>query len=316
VYDAGWLAQFRPPAGGRASPQPREAGLPDLSGAEDGRNEDAKQLWDTAQITGAFPRGSWPLYLDSDAHRQACLRAVLRDGFVLISDVPREPNAVLAVARSIGLVRETERGQVIDIRVGAAPPSAAATTRSLLPCTSSPFRDPLLTVMVVSCLDDASEGGESTLVDGFCAASRLRAERPAAFTAMASTPVTFVRADARAELRATRPVVSVDPRGRIREIRFASRYLSPLRGPAGEIAAFYDAYRSFAQLVRDPELAVTFRLRPGDCLVLDNTRVLHGRTAFADTGHRHLQACWTDLDGLASRLAVLERRQHNGRSRH
>ena len=50
---------------------------------------------------------------------------------------------------------------------------------------------------------------------------------------------------------------------------------------------------------------VTFRLSPGDCLVFDNTRLLHARTGFADTGDRHLQGCYADLDSFASQRKVL-----------
>jgi gamma-butyrobetaine dioxygenase len=337
VYDARWLDQFRPAAesagagdGAGASADSQDRGdsgnrgdgaagtarAAAAAGAEDGRSEDAKQLWGAAEIAGAFPWGSWPLYQASAAHQQGCLRAVLRDGFVVLTGMPREPAAVLGVAQSTGLVRETERGRVIDVKVSASPSSQAFTSAPLAPCTAAPFRDPLLTVKVLGCLNDAAEGGDTTLVDGFCAAARLRAERPAAFAVLAATAVTFAHADARADLRATRPVIGVDPRGRIREIRFASSYLAPLRLPTCEIVAFYDAYRSFAQLLASPDQTLTFRLRPGDCLILDNTRILNGRTGFTGAGQRHLQACWTDLDGLASRLAILERRQHNGASQH
>ena len=47
-------------------------------------------------------------------------------------------------------------------------------------------------------------------------------------------------------------------------------------------------------------------LRPGDCLIFDNIRNLHGRTAFTSAGGRHLQGCYADLDALANSLAVLE----------
>ncbi len=60
-----------------------------------------------------------------------------------------------------------------------------------------------------------------------------------------------------------------------------------------------------AQQLARPELALTLRLSPGDCLIFDNTRVLHGRTAFTGTGDRLLQGCYADLDGLASTLTVL-----------
>ena len=89
VYDARWLDQFRPAPVPRQRSQPPVRPPPARSGtgpaAEDGRSEDAKHLWDTAVICGALPLGSWPLYQSDPAHRQACLRAVLRDGFVLLA---------------------------------------------------------------------------------------------------------------------------------------------------------------------------------------------------------------------------------------
>jgi hypothetical protein len=72
--------------------------------------------------------------------------------------------------------------------------------------------------------------------------------------------------------------------------------------------------------VRRAEFRLHLRLAPGDCLIFDNTRVLHARTAFTaapegtgdaggtgSTGERHLQGCYADLDGLLSTLAVLRR---------
>ena len=65
-------------------------------------------------------------------------------------------------------------------------------------------------------------------------------------------------------------------------------------------------HRTFAELLFDPAAQLNFRLTPGDCLILDNTRLLHARTAFEAVGGRHLQGTYADLDGLLSTLAVLE----------
>jgi gamma-butyrobetaine dioxygenase len=117
-------------------------------------------------------------------------------------------------------------------------------------------------------------------------------------------------------LRATGPMIGLDPRGRIRQIRFNGRSLAPVRLPAAQARAYYAAYRAFAELAAGPDAMVTARLAPGDCVIFDNTRILHGRTAFADGGgsdgagtRRHLQGCYADLDGLASAVAVLARDQ-------
>jgi alpha-ketoglutarate-dependent taurine dioxygenase len=52
---------------------------------------------------------------------------------------------------------------------------------------------------------------------------------------------------------------------------------------------------------------VRFKLEPGDLFLVDNLRVLHGRTGFSAAGQRHLQGCYADRDSLYSRLAVLNR---------
>ncbi len=308
-FDIRWLSQFAVDDAGDGG-----GGLSiDALSSEDDRTEDAKRLWSADEIAPAFPQGSWPLFRVEAAHQQACLSAVLRDGFVVLRDVPREPGAVLTVAERIGFVRQTERGPLMDVQVGALPPNQAFTGRPLAPCTAQPFRDPVPTLKILHCLDDAAEGGESILVDGFHAAASLRAQDPAAFTVLASSEVTFAYADARADLRATRPVIGVDPRGRIREIRLSGSHMQPLRRPHDEIVIFYDAYRAFADMIRWPAQTLTFLLRPGDCLILDNTRILNGRTGFVGAGQRHLQMCWTDLDDLASTLALVRRQRHNGR---
>jgi hypothetical protein len=79
-------------------------------------------------------------------------------------------------------------------------------------------------------------------------------------------------------------LIDVDAVGRIREIRFSNRHVQPLRQSYTEVVAFYAAYRRFAELAHQPELQVTFKLNPGDCMVFDNTRILHARTAFESSG--------------------------------
>jgi gamma-butyrobetaine dioxygenase len=77
--------------------------------------------------------------------------------------------------------------------------------------------------------------------------------------------------------------------------------------PAGEVGAYYRAYRAFGQTLRDPRYILSTFLAPGELVVFDNWRVLHGRTGFASGSPRHLQGCYLDHDGLRSNIAVLEK---------
>jgi gamma-butyrobetaine dioxygenase len=292
VFDRDWLARYGEPARG---------------GPPDPRTEDAKRLWSAADLGGEPPRGSWPRYLAEAGYRRACQSAILREGLLLLSDVPTEPGAVLAVAASLGYVRETNYGRLFDVRVESPPSNLAFTSLPIPPHTDNPYRDPVPTVQLLHCLHNAADGGDSGFVDGFHAAAALRAQDRAAFATLAVTPVTFGYRDATTELSATRPLISLDPQARIREIRMNPRSLQPVRLPGPRAAAFYAAYATFAELLSAAPSMLTVRLRPGDCAVFDNTRVLHARTGFARAGRRHLQGCYADLDGVESAVAVGER---------
>jgi gamma-butyrobetaine dioxygenase len=164
-------------------------------------------------------------------------------------------------------------------------------------------------MQLLHCLVNSVSGGESGLVDGFMAANILRDGHPHYFDILSRTPVTFTWSDNNNVLSATRPVIELDERRHFRSIRLNSRSMQALRLDYDDILTYYDAYRAFSDIVNFPALAHTFRLDAGDCLIFDNTRVLHSRTAFdvSESGHRHLQGCYADLDGLASSVAVLER---------
>ena len=283
-----------------------------LDGAgTDPRTEDSKELWLPADIgPGHRPEGSWPRYLDEPAERIRCLDAVLRQGFVLLHDVPAEPGAVLEVAASFGYVRETNYGRLFDVRVEPSPDNLAYTSREILPHTDNPYRDPVPTIQLLHCLRTADDGGDTGLVDGFCAAAALRAADAEAFDLLTQNPVSFGYQDKGAELCASQPLIELSPRGRVRGVRFNNRSALPLRLPYADLARFYPAYRRWAELLASPERRLNLRLAPGDCLVFDNTRILHARTAFSmsqNSAGRHLQGCYADLDGLASTLAVLRR---------
>ena len=90
------------------------------------------------------------------------------------------------------------------------------------------------------------------------------------------------------------------------EIRFNNRSIDTFDLAPEVMPAFHRAYRRFAEAPRRPELEVAFKAGPGDLLILDNQRVLHGRGAVVDR-----------LDGLfaaaAARHRLLCRPRRGGR---
>ena len=72
-----------------------------------------------------------------------------------------------------------------------------------------------------------------------------------------------------------------------------------------DMADYYKAYRKFSNIIDDPKMTISFKLNPGDCFIVDNTRVLHARTAYSGHGSRWLQGCYADKDALLSMISTL-----------
>jgi gamma-butyrobetaine dioxygenase len=292
----------------------------------DPRTEDGKRLWRAADLAGdALPTADWAAYLADDAVRGDCLDAVATLGIAVLRGVDKEPAMVLRVAETFGYVRETNYGRLFDVRVVADPANLAFTSREIPPHTDNPYRDPVPTLQLLHCLRSAGIGGDSGLVDGFAAAAELRRADPGSFAVLTATPWRFEYADKTAELSASQPLISLTPDGRITAVRLNNRSMRPLRLPYAQTETAYGAYRAWASLLGRPEFLLTLRLAPGDCLVFDNTRILHARTAFAvpsagtspagAADERHLQGCYADIDGLLSTLAVLRRPERRDEGR-
>jgi gamma-butyrobetaine dioxygenase len=229
------------------------------------------------------------------------LAAVDELGFAILTGGPTEPGTVTHVAELFGYVRETNYGRLFDVRSVVDPSNLAYTGLALGAHTDNPYRDPTPALQLLHCLSSSAGGGENTLVDAF----RVAAELPrGAFALLARHPLRFRYRDEDTELEAEYPVLSLDPRGELQAVHFNTRSARPSPTLPAE---WYDAYRLFGRMLAAPEYQIRFKLDPGDLFIVDNLRVLHGRTGYTEAGDRHLQGCYADRDGLRSKLAVLRR---------
>ncbi|WP_136248281.1 TauD/TfdA family dioxygenase [Halomonas borealis] len=287
-YDAGWLYQRRP-GEVRHDPVP------------------TRQPWAVGFRPVHVAHGDFAAGADGE---RAWLRALLRDGLVLLDDGPLADEEVSRLAARIGPLRATNFGARFDVRSKPNPNNAAYTAIGLALHSDLPnWRQPP-DIQLLYCLENDAEGGESTFVDGFAAAETLRRQAPEAFRLLAETSIDFRFQDEDHDIVWCAPLLSLDAAGRVTEVRLNNWIRDTLRLPLEEIDAWYDAYRVFWRLVQDPQHRLEFALAPGQMVAFDNRRVLHGRRAFdPNTGRRHLQGTYLDLDMCESRLRVLARQR-------
>jgi [2-(trimethylamino)ethyl]phosphonate dioxygenase len=279
-----------------------------------GWTADTITTWD-GKLMDAVPMGDFGAVQRDPAALRAWLAQVRRYGFAKLAGGPVAPGALLQVAALFGFVRETNYGVYFEVRTEVNPTNLAYTGLGLQAHTDNPYRDPVPTMQILYCLENSAEGGESMVVDGFRAAQRLKAENPAGFALLTQHCARYEYAgEAGVCLRARRPMIELAPDGEIVAIRFNNRSTAAITDvPFDRMSDYYAAYRRLGEIIDDPAMEVSFKLEPGECFIVDNTRILHARKGYSGTGKRWLQGCYPDKDGLLSTLAALE--QQHGQAR-
>ena len=286
----------------RAEDLLEEVALPD-----NGHDCPAPRLWDGR--LAELPRAHWRSN-PSDSELLSWLESFLTLGFVIFEGVPTAPGTVLQVGATFGFTRETNFGALFNVRSTPEANDLAYTSIALDPHTDNPYRSPVPGIQLLHCLVNETRGGLSTLVDGFAVAQALRGQHPAAFDILSRTPVRFRYIDVDCELTASAPPIELDVTGALKAIHFSPRLdYVPLFGREA-LAAYYEARRLFDHRLRAPDFEIRFLLKPGDLVMFDNCRLLHGRTGFDPAeGLRHLQGAYIDIDGPRSLWRVLRRRR-------
>ena len=266
----------------------------------------APALWDAAMIH-EIPRAAYPDVAADAAVRRRFMAGFVRYGLAFLSEVPCTPGTVVGVAELFGEVRTTGWGRVFDVVSTEDSNSLAYTSLPLPAHTDEGYRDPTPTVQLQHFLRVDASGGVSTLVDGYRLAADLRHQQPEAFDLLSRTVLRFHYSDASTELQCHGPVIECLPDGEVRAIRFSNHSAAPFLLAFDEMEAFYTAYRTFGTMRESERYQLRIPFRAGDLYMVDNRRVLHGRTGFNSGGARHLQSCYIERDELLSRLAVMER---------
>ena len=281
----------------------------DLNLHFDDRSERQKKLWQKDTFEAGLPFVDFESMCNDETSKLDILRLIRDVGFVVLENVPTKEGQVLKVISELGYTRETNYGALFEVRTEVNPNNLAYTNMGLGSHTDNPYRDPVPTVQLLHCLESSTEGGDSVLLDGFKAATVLRQESKEDFDILTSTWINFRFSDAKTDLRSRVPMIELNDNNEIVKVRYNNRSIDTIKLPTNKIRHFYKAYRNWSEIIERDDLKIIFKLSEGDLMLLDNTRIMHARTAFSKNGKRHLQGAYTDLDGLYSLLNILENRK-------
>ena len=247
-------------------------------------------------------------FFDNKEMYQA-LQNFYKFGFVIFKKVPTENNYIVNFANSIGSIRRTNFGEFFNVKSKPNPNDLAYTSLPLAPHTDNPYRNPVPCIQMLHCIENEVSGGLSTLVDGFTVTEKLKEDFPNYYKILTEIKVRFQFIDHSVVLEDWAEMIQLDENGNFKQVRFSPRLdFVPLMEKE-KLDLYYSARKKISELYNSDKYRIEFKLLPGDLLMMDNHRLLHGRTTFdTNEGKRFLQGCYIDYDSTEGKLKHLKRK--------
>lgn len=289
-----------------------------------GRTIPAREIWDSQYFEKDSPSReiSYVSWMEDSSSFAEAFRNLHHWGLVIIRGVPQTESAVEQVASRLGHLQATFYGPTWDVVSKPQAENVAYTNEFLCLHQDLMYLNEPPRIQILHCLENGCEGGDSLFSDGLRAAHDLRLNHESHYHTLATSPVDFHYAKGGHYWHNHHQTIKTTSSRRDKvmdtaplSVRWSPPFQAPFwtalqRGkntsPFDRRAGFLvekwqEAAKVFRDSIEDPANMVQFRLQPGDCVVFDNWRVLHGRRAFdTGSGRRHLRGTYVEDQALNS----------------
>lgn len=291
------------------------------------RHIPAREIWDSQSFEkdSQSREISYVHWMEDSLRFAEAFRNLYLWGIVVIKGVPQTEAAVEQVASRLGHLQATLYGPTWDVVSKPQAENVAYTNEFLCLHQDLMYLNEPPRIQVLHCLENGCEGGDSLFSDGLRAAHELRLKDIPAYQTLTATGVDFHYAkgghywhNSHVTIVKSGPGATATP--------LSVRWSPPFQAPfwsanqqgntkssfvtrAGSLVEkWQEAAKAFRDTLEVPAHMVQFRMQPGDCVVFDNWRVLHGRRAFdTASGSRHLRGTYVEDQALTSTWLRLQR---------
>lgn len=264
-----------------------------------------QSLWDRQSI-GEIPRFDIGACETDAATLMRALLTLKKTGLIIVSGLGDDPMAAESFGDLIGFKRETNFGTMFDVVSMPQPNNLAYTSVELPLHTDLPNQEAVPGYQFLHGIKNDASGGDSVFADGFQISADLRTSVPDDFELLTSVRLPFRFHDETCDIRQHRPIISLRENGDFDRFTFNAHIADVLDIPASLQHEFYRAYRSLMLRIRGDRYSIRHTLKSGDMVIFDNSRILHGRTAFdAGSGERHFRGYYIERNEVDSRIRML-----------
>ncbi len=286
-YSLEWLSQY---SGGRRRPDPADL---------------LRRAWYSDHYP-QIARFAQPKLMEDSRAVVAWIEAMLVEGIAILTDMPDSDEALTETVRLIGHVRPTFFGEYFDVKTHINPTNLGYTAKALELHTDTPAEEMAPGVQFLHCRANSVEGGMSLFLDGVAVANDLRKECPEDFRLLSETLIPYYCEHDSYDMRSRQRVIELDERGEVSGVTISQHMADIFDLPQAFLDRYYPAFCRFGRMLQSDKYLMRFRMNAGECIVFDNHRIVHGRSAYSATsGERYLRGCYADRGEMRSAYRAL-----------
>ena len=226
------------------------------------------------------------------------LKNLHKYGFSVIENCEKKMISVEKIAKKIGYVRESIFGGLWSFESNKNMADSAYTQDELRPHTDATYSNDAPGLQLLLCCHYDAMGGESIMVDGFKIAEKIKKEDKALYKLLTDIEVKGEYKGDGVYLEAKRPIFKLNKENKLVQVSFNNYDRAPFRLNDKKTLKFYDAIRKFDLIANDKKFQWRHVLKPGELLIFNNWRILHGRGSF--NGARKISGCYINKEDFDS----------------
>ncbi|KAJ0307445.1 hypothetical protein COL516b_004059 [Colletotrichum fioriniae] len=269
-----------------------------------------RYMWKRENLLDKLERIDYKDYMEGGPAFRSTALSLAKIGLVFLTNVPQTETAVADIALKFGAVKETFYGHTWDVISKPDAENVAYTSSYLGLHSDMLYLESPPRIQLLHCLENSCSGGESIFSDALHAATWLERFQPESYSALTKYPVPYHYAKNGFFYRQVRTVIA-GKNWEDREVWWSPPFQAPLPGTPDKSSsegwqAWIKGARMFQETLEQEDNMYQHRLQPGECVLFDNRRVLHGRRAFdTASGRRWLKGTYVADEDFKSALRPL-----------
>ena len=226
------------------------------------------------------------------------LKLLYQYGFAVVKNCKKEMSSVENIAKKIGYVRNSIFGGLWSFESNEDRADSSYTQEELRPHTDAIYSNDAPGLQLLLCCDYKAKGGDSIMVDGFKIADVIKKENKELFEVLSKINVKGNYMGDGVFLEAERPIFNLNSQNEIFQVSFNNYDRAPFRIENDLTIKFYEAIKKFDLIANSAEYQWKHVLKPGELLIFNNWRILHGRSSFVGT--RKISGCYINKEDFDS----------------